>query len=74
MALTPRCEVEENARLYFLLDELNADTKQAIQFIWRAFSYGVRNQDPVAMSSAQLDDSQTENSPDYSKRNTRRCT
>jgi len=57
VALMPRREVEDDARLYFLLDELNADTNQAIQLIWRAFSYGVRNQDPAAMSTAQLDDS-----------------
>jgi hypothetical protein len=55
LTLMSHPEVQKSAELYSNLQQLNRDSAQAAQLIWRSFSYGVRDQDPAAMSTEQLD-------------------
>lgn len=48
-------ELQRNSELYSNLQQLNRDSAQAVQSIWHAFSYLVRNQDPSSMNPGQID-------------------
>jgi hypothetical protein len=56
LTLMPSREVQELSARYSMLERANDESDQTLSTLWHSFSYGVRNQNPAAMTPAQLDD------------------